>query len=95
MNASHREPRYSNEELARRGEEIYERDILPKVGAEDQGKVVVIEVDTGDFEIDKDEVAAGERLRARHPESLFWFRRVGSLYLYRFGHPRHPRSTAA
>jgi N-dimethylarginine dimethylaminohydrolase len=92
MATGRREPRYSNEEFARRGEEIYERDIFPKLGPEDQGKVVVIEIETGDYEVDKDEIAAGERLRARHPEALFWFRRVGSPYLYRFG---HHRSTAA
>jgi hypothetical protein len=82
------QPHYSGEGLARRGDEIYERDIRPRLGCEDQEKVVVIEVETGDYEVDKDEVAAGERLRARHPDALFWFRRVGSRYLYRFGHHR-------
>jgi hypothetical protein len=83
------QPRYSNEEFARLADEIYERDILPQVGPEDQGKVVVIEVETGDYEIDRDEVVAGERLRARHPETLFWLRRVGSRSLHRFGHHRN------
>jgi hypothetical protein len=92
MAATTRSSRYTNEELARLGDEIYERDIAPKMGPEDQWKVVVIEVESGDYEIDKDEVAAGERLRARHPEALFWFRRVGSRYLHHFG---HHRSTAA
>lgn len=80
------------EEFSRRGDEIYDRDIVPRLGAEDQGRVVAIDVPTGDFEVDVDEVAAGDRLRARHPEALFWFRRVGSPYLHRFG---HHRSTAA
>jgi hypothetical protein len=83
---------YSREEFARRGEEVYERDILPKLGPEDHGKAVAIEVETGDYEVDKNEVAAGDRLRERHPEALFWFRRVGSPYFYRFG---YHRSTAA
>lgn len=76
------------EEFARRGDEIYDRHILPQLGPEDQGKVVAIDVQTGDYEVDADEIAAGDRLRARHPEALFWFRRVGSPYLYRFGHHR-------
>ena len=50
-----RSSRYTNEELARLGDEIYERDIAPKMGPEDQWKVVVIEVESGDYEIDKDE----------------------------------------
>jgi hypothetical protein len=74
------------EEFARRGEEIYERSILPRICPEDDWKVVAIDLETGDYEIDKDEIAADHRLRARHPEALFWFRRVGSRYLHRFGH---------
>jgi hypothetical protein len=32
-------PRYSMEEFARRGDEIYERDVLPKLTPEDRGFV--------------------------------------------------------
>lgn len=87
-----RQPCLTDGELSRRGEEIYERDIFPNLRSEDEGKAVAIEVETGDYEVDRDETAAGARLRVRHPEALFWFRRVGSPYLYRFG---HHRSTAA
>ncbi len=76
------------DEFAKRGEEIYERDVLPQLGPDDQGKAVAIEVLTGDYEIDKNEVLAAHRLRARHPTAVFWFRRVGSRYFYRFGHHR-------
>jgi hypothetical protein len=76
------------EEFAKRGEEIYERDILPRLGPDDQGKAVAIEVETGDYEIDRNEVVAAHRLRERHPTAVFWFRRVGSRYFYRFGHHR-------
>jgi hypothetical protein len=74
------------QEFARRGDEIYDRNILPRLGPEDQGKAVVIEVETGDYEINKNEVVATCRLRERHPTALFWFRRVGFPYFYRFGH---------
>jgi len=89
-----RETRFSQEEFARRGEEIYGRDILPKMTLEDQGKVVAIEIESGDYEVDRNEVAAGQRLRARHPDALFWFRRVGSSYLHRFGYHRSTASSA-
>lgn len=78
------------EEFAKRGEEIYERDILPRLGPDDQGKAVASEVETGDFEVDKNEVVAAHRLRERHPTAVFWFRRVGSRYFYRFGVPLLP-----
>ena len=92
MSTAPRQSRYSKEEFARLGEEIYERDIVPKLGPQDEGKVAVIEVETGDYELDKDDLSADDRLRERHPDSLFWFRRVGSRYYYRFG---YHRSTAA
>ena len=40
-------PRYSKEEFARRGDEIYERDIRPYLGPDDEGKFVVIDTETG------------------------------------------------
>ena len=48
-------PRYSKEEFARRGDEIYDREIMPHVGPDDEGKFVVIDIETGAYEIDRDE----------------------------------------
>jgi len=79
-------PTSKPEDLAKRGEEIFERDILPGLGPCDHGKAVAIEVETHHYEIDKNEVIAAHRLRERHPTALFWSRRVGSRYFYRFGH---------
>jgi hypothetical protein len=84
-------PRYSKEEFARRGNEIFERQIKPLLGAQDDGKFVAIDIETGAFETDPDEIAATHRLLARHPEAQIWFRLVGSPYTRRFG----PRSKPA
>jgi hypothetical protein len=84
-------PRYSKEEFARRGNEIYEREVQPRLGAEDDGKFVAIDIETGAFETDLDEIAASHRLLARNPEAQIWFRLVGSPYTRRFG----PRSKTA
>ena len=40
-------PRYSKEEFARLGDEIYDQEISPRVGPDDEGKFVVIDVETG------------------------------------------------
>jgi hypothetical protein len=77
--------RYSKDEFARRGDEIYERDIRPHVEANNAGKVVVIDLDTGAYEIDTDELVASDRLLARHPDAQIWLTRVGSRYARRFG----------
>ena len=42
-----RQPRYSKEEFARRGDEIYNRDIRPQAEANDKGKFVAIDYRDG------------------------------------------------
>jgi len=86
-------PRYSKEEFARRGDEIYERHIRPHVTQSDEGKFVVIDIETGDYEIDVDEVTAHDRLLSRHPTAQVWVTQVGSRYARRFG-PRYRPVTA-
>jgi hypothetical protein len=75
----------SREEVAARGDEIYETRIGPNVTDEDMGCYVVIDVESGDYEIDRNELAASDRLRARHPDAQTWLRRVGSRYARHFG----------
>ena len=79
------QPRYSKEEFARRGDEIYERDLRPHVEAGNEGKFIVIDIETGAYEIDADELVASDRLLARHPDAQVWLRQVGSRYARRFG----------
>jgi len=83
-------PNYSKLEFARRGEAIYERDIRPSVEATNKGKFVAIDIESGAYEINTDEMAASDRLLARVPGAQIWLKRVGSPYVRRFG-PR-PRS---
>ena len=80
-----RRPRYSKEEFARRGDEIYEQDVKPKVGPQDYGKFVAIDIETRQWEMDADEMTADERLLSRVPDAQMWATRVGLGYLYRFG----------
>jgi hypothetical protein len=82
------QPRYSKEEFARRGDEIYDRVVAPRLGREDLGKFVLIDIDSENYEIDWDEIAASDRLLARKPEARVWFTRAGSRYARRFGGPR-------
>jgi hypothetical protein len=82
------QPRYPMEEFARRGDEIYDREIHPNLTAQDEGKFVLIDIETGAYEIDADEIAASDRLFARHPDAQVWMTLAGSRYARRFG-PRH------
>jgi len=77
--------RYSKEEFARRGDAIYEHDVRPQLKDDDEGKFAAIDIDSGMYEIDADELEAGNKLRVRIPEAQIWMVRVGSRYVHRFG----------
>ena len=82
-------PRYSIEEFAKRGEEIFEREIRPQVAGRDKNEFVLIDIETGAYEVDADEQVASKRLRAQVPGAQIWMRRVGSRYSRRFGGRSH------
>jgi hypothetical protein len=77
--------RYSKEEFARRGDEVYETQVRPHLKAEDEGKFAAIDIETGIYEIDEDELAVCDKLNARRPDAQIWLVRIGSRYVHRFG----------
>jgi hypothetical protein len=70
-------PRYTKEEIAARGEAIYRQQIRDKVEPQHVGKFLILDVETGDYEIDDDDMAASQRAHARHPDGAFYGMRVG------------------
>lgn len=80
--------RLPKEEIARRGDEIFARDIQPTLSADDHGKYVVIDVETGEYEIDPDQIVTSERLRNRVPDAQAWLLRVGHRATRKYLSPR-------
>jgi hypothetical protein len=80
-----RQPRYSKEEFAQRGDALYESQIRSQVEAGNHGKIVAIDLETGAFEVDASEIAACDRLEARYPDAQIWMVRIGSRHVRRFG----------
>lgn len=79
-------PQLSKEEIARRGEELYERSIRDRVEiAENVGKIISIDIDTGNYEIDDDLVVACYRLRSKQPDAIIWTERIGYDAVYVVG----------
>jgi hypothetical protein len=78
-------PSFTREEVARRGEAAWERDIARRVCGENLRSFVAIDVHTGAYEVDADEGWAIRRLLDRHPGAQFWLRRVGSPIAHSFG----------
>lgn len=72
-------------EIARRGREIYDREIRQKVEDGNQGKFVVIDILTHDFEVADDDPMASERILQRNPDALLYGIRIGSPAAYRIG----------
>jgi hypothetical protein len=87
------QPRYSKEEFARRGDAIYENDIRPAIAGANEGDFVVIDIETGAYEVDADEQVATDRLLARLPGAQIWLRRVGSRYARHFGGRGRPTAS--
>jgi phosphomannomutase len=79
-------PRISAEEAERLAKEIYSRSIRDQVETEDNiGKVLVIDVETGDYEMDTDEIAATHRALAKHPGAALWALRIGYDAMHALG----------
>jgi hypothetical protein len=77
--------RYSKEEFARRDDAIYESVCRPQLKAGDEGKFAAIDIESGEFAIDADELKAGNKLRKRLPDAQIWMVRVGSRSVHRIG----------
>lgn len=76
-------PRRDLEEIARLGEEVFDRQVRPKLRPRDQGKFVAIDVDTGEYEIDDDDYTAVTRLADRLPGAEIWLAMAGEKTAYR------------
>ena len=77
--------RYSKEEIACRGDAIYDKNVRPQLKPKDKGKFAAVDIETGEFAIAGEELAACDKLRARIPDAQIWMVRIGSRYVHRFG----------
>jgi hypothetical protein len=70
-------PRFSSEEIGRRGQELYDQKIRPKVEAGNKGKYLIIDIETGDYELGEDLMALSDHLHARHEDAALYAIRIG------------------
>jgi len=78
-------------EIARRGTEFYERHLRQSVEREHFGRYLVLDVETGEYEIDSDHLAASNRAVAKRPNAILFTLRIG----YRSGGRIGPRARVA
>jgi hypothetical protein len=77
--------RYSKEELAQRGQALYDSRIRQQIEVGNEGKIVAIDIETGDFEVSDDTLVASDKLLERNPAAQTWFIRIGHRGVHRFG----------
>ncbi len=78
-------PRYTSAEIVRRGHALYEQQIRAQVETSHPGYFLVLDIETGDYELDVEDVCAVQRAKAKHPGGAFYIVRVGSPTAYRLG----------
>ncbi len=77
--------RYSKEEFARRGNALVEETVRPSLSEAEADQFVAIDIESGEFELDRNELKAVDRLRRRIADPLIWLTHVSQGYLHRFG----------
>ena len=78
-------PRYPSEEIARRGQAIYDSQIKEDAEQQYTGQILVIDIETGHYEADTNHLAAADRVLAKNPGAALYAVRVGAPALARIG----------
>ena len=77
--------KYTIDEVCDRGEQIYAERIKHLVEPEHNGKFIVFDIESGDYEIDEEDINASRRLKLRRPDSVRFGARIGCKAAYHIG----------
>lgn len=72
-------------EIAERGTRIYDERLRHLLEPQHSGKYIVIDVETGEYELDEDHLLASDRAAAKRPGAPLYATRVGFRSLGRVG----------
>ena len=72
-----RKPRYSSEEFERRGTELYETKIRPLVEDGNLGRILCIDIESGDYAVADEVLDAANVLIDKNPDAQIWGLRIG------------------
>lgn len=72
-------------EIARRGRDIYEREIRAQVEPDHAGRFLVVDLTSHDYEIADDELTASDHALAKNPGAALYGCRIGAPVAYRLG----------
>lgn len=69
-------------EFTEKGKAVYKK-LQPKL-KKDKGKIVAIEIESSDYFIGDDELAAAQKARNKFPNRIFVFFRIGYPVVHKF-----------
>lgn len=76
----------SHEEVGRRARNLYEKEIREQVETEENiGKMIVIDIESGDYEIDEKGLEASKRLHEKNPYARLYGIKIGYEVAVAFG----------
>jgi hypothetical protein len=79
-------PKLSDEEIIQRGKKLYQDIIRSQVETmENIGKLISINVETGEYEIGDDLLVTSRLLQAKQPDAAIWAERIGYDAVYAIG----------
>ena len=78
-------PKYDKGEVSDRGNKIYAEKIKVQVEPQENGKFIVIDIESGDYEVNEKALVASRLLRERCPEAVGFLAKVGHGAAYRIG----------
>jgi hypothetical protein len=79
------DPRLTSDDVVRRGKALYEQHLRAKLEAGNKGKFLVINVETGEYEIGDDYGALSDQLHAADPDAPLFAMRIGYPAVGRIG----------
>ncbi len=75
----------SPDELAKLARQVYSERLRARLEPHEDGKFVVINLDTGEYEVDADDLTASDRARSRFGDAPLFVLRVGRPAAYHLG----------
>lgn len=77
--------KYSIDEVCKRAEKIYSEKIKAQVEPQKNGKFIIIDIESGDYEVNERALVASRLLQERRPEAVGFLAKVGYGAAYRIG----------
>ncbi len=74
----------TSEAIAARGEEIYQS-LKDELESQYKGKIFVVDIETGNYEIDDEDLEATACLFAKNPDAVTYGLRIGFVPIYKLG----------